>query len=80
MPSTPYILENGITEWYQNGELHRLDGPAIEYANGHKEWFIDGNQYLCPLDFCKAAKIEGNHRTLFLLKFSFSIANNIVCS
>ena len=25
------------TEWYQNGKLHRLDGPAIEYVNGEKE-------------------------------------------
>jgi len=22
--------------------LHRLDGPALEYGNGYKEWHIDG--------------------------------------
>ena len=22
--------------------LHRLDGPAIEWANGAKEWFVNG--------------------------------------
>jgi hypothetical protein len=27
------------TEWYQNGQLHRLDGPAIEYPNGDKRWY-----------------------------------------
>ena len=27
---------NGINYW------HRLDGPAIEYADGRKEWWIDG--------------------------------------
>ena len=69
MPDTLHILENGIIEWYKNGELHRLDGPAIEHSNGNKEWYINGDQYLCPLAFCKAAKIEGKKRTLFLLKF-----------
>jgi len=24
-----------------NGELHREDGPAIEYSNGSKEWFLN---------------------------------------
>lgn len=23
-------------------QLHRTDGPAIEYLNGHKEWFVNG--------------------------------------
>jgi hypothetical protein len=30
------------TEWYLNGELHREDGPAIEWASGTKNWFING--------------------------------------
>ena len=30
------------TEWLQNGKLHRLDGPAIEWANGDKMWWING--------------------------------------
>jgi hypothetical protein len=25
--------------WYQNGELHRTDGPAIERASGSKSWY-----------------------------------------
>ena len=29
------------TEWYQNGQLHRLDGPAIECSNGDKEWYLN---------------------------------------
>jgi hypothetical protein len=24
-----------------NGELHRMDEPAMEYANGDKRWFIN---------------------------------------
>ena len=27
------------------GNLHRVDGPAIEYANGTKSWFIDGERH-----------------------------------
>ena len=26
----------------KNGELHRLDGPAVEGANGSKEWWLNG--------------------------------------
>ena len=29
----------GATMWFQNGQLHRLDGPAIEDATGKKEWY-----------------------------------------
>ena len=25
-----------------NGQLHREDGPAIEWANGYKGWWRDG--------------------------------------
>lgn len=25
-----------------NGLAHRLDGPAIEYSSGHKEWCLYG--------------------------------------
>lgn len=29
--------------WYnQDDQLHREDGPAIEYANGTKEWWLNG--------------------------------------
>ena len=27
------------TEWYQNGQLHRVGGPAEEWANGSKFWY-----------------------------------------
>ena len=57
-----YIVKvwNDRTEWRQNNQLHRIDGPAVEYAdvkilwlidfkyqyrNGDKEWWIDGLEY-----------------------------------
>jgi len=33
----------GTKRWYnENDEYHRLDGPAIERANGSKEWRLNG--------------------------------------
>ena len=25
--------------------LHREDGPAVEYSDGHKEWYINGERH-----------------------------------
>jgi len=33
---------NGDKYWYLNGERHREDGPAIEWANGNKAWYLNG--------------------------------------
>ena len=33
------------TEWYLNGELHRVDGPAVENADGTKFWFLNGKLF-----------------------------------
>ena len=30
------------TTWYLNGDLHREDGPAVEYPNGNKVWYLNG--------------------------------------
>jgi hypothetical protein len=38
--SIPYI-----TKWQFSGNLHRLDGPAIEWINGDEEWFINGKKH-----------------------------------
>ncbi len=34
-----------IKVWYVNGKKHRDDGPAVEYPNGHKFWWLDGKSY-----------------------------------
>ena len=33
---------NGSKQWFTNGRLHRLDGPAHEGSNGEKHWYING--------------------------------------
>ena len=32
----------GFKSWYFNGKRHRTDGPALEYSDGSKEWYING--------------------------------------
>lgn len=34
-----YVEENGSIFWYENDQLHRLDGHAVEDTNGSKRWF-----------------------------------------
>ncbi len=39
----PEIDSDGTKKWYnKKGLLHRKDGPAIEYSNGTKSWFLNG--------------------------------------
>jgi len=34
------------TQWRnEKGQLHRLDGPAIEWANGAKTWYQNGQRH-----------------------------------
>ena len=42
---TKYIVTvdaDGTRRWYnENNQLHRTDGPAMEYANGTKHWYLN---------------------------------------
>jgi hypothetical protein len=39
----PEIASDGTKQWKNaNGHLHRLDGPAIEWADGDKHWYQNG--------------------------------------
>ena len=42
---TVKVYDNGTRHWYLNGELHREDGPAIEYASGDKYWWLNGKPH-----------------------------------
>ena len=40
-----HIKESGNKAYYSDREmtiLHREDGPAIEWANGYKAWYLNG--------------------------------------
>jgi hypothetical protein len=36
------VYDSGTREWYLDGQLHRTDGPAIEWASGAREWYLNG--------------------------------------
>jgi hypothetical protein len=42
------MFEDGLLElpdrtlWFKNGNLHRSDGPAVEFRSGEKFWFLNG--------------------------------------
>jgi hypothetical protein len=37
--------DDDTKRWYLNGQLHREDGPAIEYPNGTKMWYINDKRH-----------------------------------
>jgi hypothetical protein len=56
--------------WYnEKNYLHRLDGPAIEGANGYKEWCVEGKYHRLDgpaiehADGSKAWWVDGKHLT-----------------
>ena len=42
---TRTVDEQGTIRFYKNGELHRLNGPAIISANGTEYWFKNGKRH-----------------------------------
>lgn len=50
--TTPAIIQNDrhhsgnpdqrVEEWYQHGERHRIDGPAMQDSNGNTAWYVNG--------------------------------------
>lgn len=40
---------DGYKGWRKNGQLHREDGPAIEWGFGKQEWCLFDKEYLCQL-------------------------------
>ena len=43
MTNNPTIDKNGTKKWYNSQrQLHRDDGPAIEWYDGVKDWYQNG--------------------------------------
>lgn len=63
----PDIEYNGLMEWedgtrtyWTKGERHRLDGPAVEYADGGKEWWYQGEYVASNEEMLVAPKFLTN--------------------
>lgn len=39
------IASSGIKEWRLDKQLHREDGPAVEWPDGSKEWYWNGQRH-----------------------------------
>lgn len=39
----PIELDDRIV-WFKNGNIHREDGPAIQFKDGRKLWALNGNE------------------------------------
>ncbi len=35
---------HGSRLWWHGSQLHREDGPAVEYVNGKQEWWRNGKR------------------------------------
>jgi len=46
MSTTPTVFfSDGTKLWYDLDNQHRLDGPAVEWFDGVREYYIQGKQY-----------------------------------
>jgi len=44
-----------LGHWDSTKILHRLDGPAIEFADGDRYWFVDGRRHRLDGPACELA-------------------------
>jgi len=42
MKDGKHIDKDGTIRYYVNNQLHREDGPAMEWVDGYKSWFLNG--------------------------------------
>jgi|JI9StandDraft_1071089.scaffolds.fasta_scaffold305099_1 hypothetical protein len=57
---------DGTKSWYMNGNLHREDGPAVEWGDGDKWWYIDGlyrGNNKCIFTFYQPSDYLGKDKT-----------------
>lgn len=69
-----YYTNTRSRYWYKEGRAHRIDGPAVEYKNRERYWWVDGVYYfgiiLCSIiDSSIFLGIEKGKYDLYWLKF-----------
>jgi hypothetical protein len=51
------------------GQLHRIDGPAVDFLNGSKSWWVNGERYANFKDFQDASGLSDDEMTMLILKY-----------
>jgi len=49
--------EYGDKLWFQYGELHRLDGPAVVWGDGYESYYIEG-KWLTKEEFMRRTNVK----------------------
>jgi hypothetical protein len=62
-------VHDGTQHWYLNDELHRTDGPAIEYANGAQHWYLNGYSYHFDKWLQRNGKLSEEEKLMFKLQY-----------
>jgi len=57
------VDEYGTKRWRLNDLLHREDGPAVEWTDGHKAWYLNGKRHRKD---GPAIEWANGHRTWYL--------------
>ena len=75
------VAKNGTKRWYNKEllerqrtyQIHREDGPAIEWADGDISWALRGNQYFEFDKWCKDLNKTDEEITMLKLKYGGKI-------
>jgi len=59
----PAIEHKYCKSWYIDGKKHRDDGPAVEYGNGYKYWYLNGKEY-SEEEYLKIMNLKKKNRVL----------------
>jgi hypothetical protein len=55
--------------WYQKDLLHRIDGPAVERADGTRTWYIEDQEYDFD-DWLEQVDFTEPQKTLMRLRYA----------
>lgn len=55
------IDSKGNKSWWKDDVLHREDGPAVEWVNGYKSWWLNGIK-VDKITVSKIKPFKGRHR------------------
>ena len=76
LPSFNSFTKNATKFWYNHGKLHRKNGPAIEYFDGYKCHYLNG-QYYSEQDYCKEIERESLNHILSNVKNNLNKSKSI---